>query len=108
MARNSNIPINGFFIHVPDHLMKLHLIELGEFIRPWSIFLHGLLSVLHQFMATFPCMVPHTLVVYKVSSPSSRQLSSAAPLGLHGCRGSQGDMHSRSSKVVDGSVGAAS
>ena len=45
------------------------IIELGEFVLPWSIFLQMLLYVLHQLMEAFPCVVPSTLVVYIAKRP---------------------------------------
>ncbi len=44
-------------------------IKLGEFVLPWSIFLHMLLDVLHQITEAFPFVVPCTLVVYITKRP---------------------------------------
>src|SRR5262249_27344534 len=48
------------------------IIELGEFVLPWSIFLHVLLDVLHQIAETFPFVVPCTLVVHIAERPLDR------------------------------------
>ena len=45
------------------------IIELREFVLPWSIFLHMLLDVLHQLMEAFPFVVPSTLIVYIAKRP---------------------------------------
>jgi hypothetical protein len=48
------------------------IIEPGEFVLLWSIFLHVLLDVLHQIVEAFPFMVPCTLVVYITEHPLNR------------------------------------
>jgi hypothetical protein len=48
------------------------IIEPGEFVLPWSIFLHVLLDILHHIAKTFPFMVPYTLVVHVAERPLNR------------------------------------
>jgi hypothetical protein len=48
------------------------IIGLGEFLLPWSIFLHVLLDVLPQITEAFPSVVPCTLVVYIAEYPLNR------------------------------------
>src|SRR5437867_12291319 len=48
------------------------IIEPGEFVLPWSIFLYVLLDVLHHIAETFPFMVPCTLVVHIAEHPLNR------------------------------------
>jgi hypothetical protein len=40
------------------------IIELGEFVPPWSIFVHVPLDILHQVTEAFSCVVPRALVLH--------------------------------------------
>ena len=40
------------------------IIELGEFVLPWSIFVHVPLDSLHQVTEAFSCVVPCALVMH--------------------------------------------
>jgi hypothetical protein len=48
------------------------IIEPGELVLPWAIFLHVLLDVLHQVTEALPFVVPGTLVVHIAERPLTR------------------------------------
>ena len=65
----------GFFLggYVLDRCRDLRgIIEMGELIRPWSIFLHVPLDVLYQITESFPLVIAGAFVMDIAEDPLNR------------------------------------
>ena len=65
----------GLFLggYVLDRCCDLRgIIEMGEFVPPWTICLHVLLDVLYQIAEAFPFVVPCAFVMYIAEDPLNR------------------------------------